>query len=99
MRQYSRDDVRYETWYSDWMKTLAKRYTRGEIERLLGVNSVEISRSTRAHESAIKATGSMRGSSQRRAQSRNCVAAAGDYRIALKGAIEIHELFPEFAKK
>lgn len=99
MRQYGREDVEYEAWYSDWAKTLATRYSRAEIETQLGITQAELSRSTHAHEAAIKATASMSGCSQRRAQARNCVAAAGEYRLALKGALEIHELFPEFAKR
>jgi hypothetical protein len=39
----------------------------------------------------------MSGQSARRAHARNCVAAAGDELIAIRGAIEIHELFPEHA--
>lgn len=52
-----------------------------------------------SHLKAIQATGSMQGNSSRRAHARNVAAAAGETIIAIKGAIEIHELFPEHAKQ
>lgn len=40
----------------------------------------------------------MQSASAARAHSRNTVAAAGELKGALSGALEIHELFPEHAK-
>ena len=94
-RQYSRDDVDYATWYSPWMRRLALTHTRGELERQLGASSGEAARAGQSHLRAIQATGSMAGQSARRAHSRNVVAAAGDTAIALRGALEIYDLFPE----
>lgn len=98
IRQYGRDDVDYSTWYSDWMKRLAKTYTKAEIEKRLGVAADAVAKAARTHLRAVQATHSMSSQSQRRAQSRNVVAASGEERIALSGALEIHELFPEHAK-
>ena len=96
-RQYGRDDVEYETWYSTWAKTLASNYTRGQLEeRLYGV-SVAGKKAAASHLRAIDATHSMQSQSARRANTRNVVAASGDERLAISGAIEIHELFPEHA--
>lgn len=97
-RKYGREDVDYETWYSDWMKQLARRHTRVELERLLGIKSAEASKAAQSHLRAIQATTSMQSNSQRRAQTGNVVRAAGDYMIALNGALEIHDLFPEHAQ-
>lgn len=97
-RQYGREDVSYENWYSSWMKQLARIHTRVEIEHRLGIAVVDGAKAAAAHLRAIQATNSMEGQSQRRAQARNVAAATGDERIALSGALEIHELFPEHAK-
>lgn len=97
-RQYGREDVDYSTWYSEWSRLLAKRLTRPELEKRLGVVSTELGRATQSHLGAIQASASMTGCSQRRAQTGNVVAAAGEERLALSGALEIHELFPEHAK-
>lgn len=98
-RQYGRDDVDYHTWYSDWMKRLAKHHTRAELEALLHGKESEVRSASRRHLSAIQDTSSMSGQSQRRAQTRNVVAAAGEYAIALRGALEIYDLFPEHTKE
>ena len=97
-RKYGRDDIEYETWYSEWMKGLAKRMTRDEVLRELGVASGESARAAKTHHDAIARSSSMSSNSQRRAQARNVVAAAGEYKIALSGALEIHDLFPEHGK-
>ena len=97
--QYTRNDVDFETWYSSWMKQLAKSYTVKELEiKLYGAKS-EAEKSSRNHLRAIQRTHSMSSNSQARAHARNITAAAGDYAIALRGAIEIHQLFPEQAKR
>lgn len=97
-RQYTRDDVEYDGWYSDWMKQLARTMTRSEIETALGIVSVEVKVAARLHHNAIARTTSMQGNSQGRAQAGNVVAAKGEYKIALSGALEIYDLFPEHAK-
>lgn len=96
-RQYGRNDVDYDTWYSDWMKRLAKDYSREQLERKLHGTKREAKRAAESHLKAIEASGSMQSNSQRRAQARNVTAAKGDEAIALRGALEIHELFPEHA--
>lgn len=97
-RQYGRDDVVYETWYSPWMKQLARLHTRAELERQLYGARRDAEADARSHLRAIEATSSMQSQSARRAHSRNVMAAAGDRAIALNGALEIHDLFPEHAK-
>lgn len=94
-RQYGREDINYETWYSDWMKLLARTKTRAEIETLLGVKTVEAKKAGLAHLRTIEKAHSMLGNSSRKAAARNVVAAAGDYKLALAGALEIYDLFPE----
>lgn len=81
------------------MKLLARNHTRAEIAALLGVKTAEASNSARSHLRAIERTGSMGGNSQARAHSRNVTAAAGDYKIALVGALEIYDLFPQHTKE
>lgn len=98
MRNYSREEIDYSTWYSSWMKSLAKDHTINELQVMLNGNDKTLKSATKSHLSAIEKTASMQGRSQHRAQSRNCAAAAGDKAIAIAGAIEIHELFPEHAK-
>lgn len=96
--QYTRDDVDFETWYSAWMKQLAKHYTVAELEAKLYGAKKEASKAAVVHLRAIQRTHSMTSNSQARAHAHNVTAAAGDYAIALRGAIEIHKLFPEHAK-
>lgn len=72
-------------------------YTRAELERMLGRASSESTAAARSHHAAVEATTSMAGQSARRAHARNRVAAAGDRAIAISGALEIHDLFPEHA--
>jgi len=99
MRQYGRDDIEYMDWYSNWMKQLAKKHSKKELSNLYNGTSLDIKKYAVQHLRAIEKTSSMSGNSQARAQSRNNVAASGEYRIAISGAIEIHELFPEHAKR
>lgn len=99
MRKYGRDDVEYETWYSAWMKRLAKTHTKKELESIYESKKLDANKAAYSHLRAIQKSHSMNGNSMSRAHSRNCVSAAGDYKIALDGAIEIHELFPEEAKQ
>ena len=97
MRQYGRNDVDYGSFYSPWMKRLALSHTQAELERQLYGAQTEASKSAQSHLRAIDASHSMSGQSMRRAHARNVTAAAGDTAIALRGALEIHELFPEYA--
>jgi hypothetical protein len=99
VRQYGREDVSYETWYSAWSKQLAKNYTRAELEKRVGIASEAASKAARTHLRAIEATHSMTSQSQRRAQSGNVVRAAGEERMAVNGALEIYDLFPEHTKE
>ena len=99
IRQYGRQDVNYDTWYSQWMKDLARNNSRAEIEKLLGRKTKEVAAAASAHLRAIDATTSMTSQSARRAHARNAVAAAGEYRAALNGALEIYDLFPEYTKE
>lgn len=99
MRKYTRNDVEYSTWYSTWMKQLAQNYTEQELECMLYGASKDAKHSALQHLNAIAKSHSMSSNSQRRAQTRNVTAAAGDKAIAIRGAIEIHELFPEFARQ
>lgn len=97
-RQYGRDDVSYGTWFSDWSKRLAREHTRTELLRMLGVGRANTKTAARSHHAAIAATASMQSQSQRRAQTRNCVDASAEQVLAIKSALEIHDLFPENAK-
>lgn len=96
--KYGRDDVDYETWYSPWSKMLAKNLTKAEIEKRAGFASKAAQKAAASHLRAIERTHSMTSNSQARAQSGNVCRAAGEERLALSGAWEIHNLFPEHAK-
>lgn len=89
----------YETWYSDWMKKLAKWHTKSDLEKKLVGVSYQLPKAARSHLAAIRKTSSMQGNSQRRAQAKNCVAAYGEEKIAINGALEIHDLFPQHARQ
>jgi hypothetical protein len=81
--QYTRDDVDYETWYSEHAKNLALLHTRAKLESFLGITSGAAHKASAQHHAAVKATTSMTSQSQL---------------IAIRGAIEIHHLFPEHAR-
>jgi len=98
-RKYGRDDVSYDTWYSPWMQRLAKSHTRDELVRMLGTAGDEAARAASSHLGAIARTTGMQSQSQRRAQTGNLTRAAGDRAIAIRGALEIHDLFPEHARR
>lgn len=91
-------ELGFFTWYSSWSRLLAKGKTRKELERESKRVQRAIDKAATSHLRAVEATHSMTGSSQRRAQSRNVLAAAGDLRSELRAALEIHDLFPEHAK-
>lgn len=94
-RQYGRADIEYSTWYSSWSKMLAKKYTRIQLQNKLGSVAIESEKASASHLKAIERTSSMHSQSQRRAQARNLVVASGEEKRALRGALEIYELFPE----
>lgn len=98
-RQYGRDDVDYDAWYTPWTKSLALTYSRAELEQRLAVNRASAPAASRAHLAAVQATGSMQSQSQRRAQSGNLARALGEEASALRGALEIYDLFPEHTKE
>lgn len=99
MRKYGREDVDYATWYTPWMKTLADQYTKEQLEQRLYGADKDAGKAAQTHLRAIERTSSMQGASAARAHSRNTVAAAGELKGALSGALEIHELFPEHANQ
>ena len=96
---YGRDDVDYETWYSEWMKNLALLHTLPQLEQMLFGGRETARKTAQSHLRAVDATTSMHSQSQRRAQTRNSMAAASDLVLAIRGAIEIHVLFPEHARQ
>lgn len=98
MTTYTRNDVDYATWYNAWMKMLAKNHTLAELEAKLNGNRVRVGKETASHLNAVNATSSMSSQSARRAHARNIVAATGEEAIAIRGAIEIYELFPEYTQ-
>ena len=99
MNYNTRENTDYATWYTPWMKQLALTYTRLELERKLTGNRRQAAVSTNSHFAAVAATSSMASNSQRRSQARNVVVAAGGEAIALRGALEIYRLYPEFTKE
>ena len=90
--------IDFDTWYSPWMKTLAANYSKEELENRLLKTKFAAKSAGLSHLNAIKATGSMTGSSARRAHARNVVSSLGEEAIAISGALEIHNFFPEKAK-
>lgn len=96
--QYGRDEVDYGSWYSSWSKALAKQHTVAELDRMLLGNRRSAVAAGASHLRAIDATHSMQSQSQRRAQTGNVVRAVGEAASAIRGAIEIHFLFPEHAR-
>jgi hypothetical protein len=97
-RKYGREDVDYETFYSSWMRQLASNHHKNELEIMLYGAKAAAETSTRTHLNAIQKSSSMTGRSMARAHARNCASLSGDRGIAISGAIEIHELFPEHAR-
>jgi len=97
-RQYNRDDINYDTWYTEWMKLIAKTKTMAEIKKELGIVDIEVSKAAKVHHRAIEKSTSMQSNSSGRAQSRNSLSGASEYKSALRGALEIYELFPEHTK-
>jgi hypothetical protein len=89
----------FEAWYNDWMRMLARNHTRAELTAMLTGTKAEASRAARSHLNAVEVSHSMGGQSMRRAHTRNVTAAAGDKAIAIRGALEIYDLFPQHTKE
>jgi len=97
-RKYNREDIDYDTWYSDWSKLIAKTKSLAEIQKELGVVDAEVGSAAKSHLRAIEKSTSMQGNSSSRAQSKNTLVGASERKIAFNGALEIYELFPEHTK-
>ena len=80
------------------MKRLALKHSKIELEKLLGIATVNATDAGLKHLATIDKSGSMQGNSSKKAAARNNVEREGQLKIDLRGALEIHELFPEFAK-
>ncbi|MBU9534607.1 hypothetical protein KTE49_29680 [Burkholderia multivorans] len=78
---------------------MAATYTLDELHQMLSATEVEGRRACKQHHDAIRKSTSMQSGSARKAHARNLVEGTGERRIAIAGAIEIHELFPEHAKQ
>lgn len=92
---YTREEVDYTSWYSEWSKRLAKTKS---LQDLFGIYwSIEHKREglRNSHHNAISKSTSMTSNSQHRAQTKNAMLGNMDYYFAVLGAIEIYELFPE----
>lgn len=98
MRQYERKDIDYETFYNPNMKRYAKGYTIAELNKMLGKANVDSIKATNSHRLAIEKSSSMQANSSNRAKTGVSVEIAGQLKLDINGALEIHELFPEFAK-
>lgn len=81
--------------YSGFAHRLAKLYSIEEL--LLAVNKMDNQRGklSHSHLSAIKATTSMQGQSQRRAHTGNAMRCNADTIMFYKHAIELLELYPQ----
>lgn len=97
MIKYTSADVDYNTWYSEWAKRLALTTSRIELETRLMREQSKSTKLANSHLNAVNKTTSMVSNSQRRAQTRNSLAANYDLIMALKSAVEIYELFPEYS--
>jgi len=90
--------IDYETRYSEYSKSLAKNYSKSELEKSIAKIETEMPRATSAHLRAIEKTSSMQSNSQHRAKSRQVVDGLADEKRSLLAALEICELFPEHAQ-
>jgi len=77
------------------MKLLARTMTRDAIEAALGYSADKAKQAGLYHLRTIQKSGSNLANSSQRAKGVNAVAHMGEYRIALRGALEIYDLFPE----
>jgi hypothetical protein len=89
------------TWedYSGFAHRLAKLYSIEELS--LAVNKMDSQRGklSHSHLSAIKATTSMQGQSQRRAHTGNAMRCNADTIMFYKHAIELLELYPQLKRE
>jgi flagellar basal body rod protein FlgB len=86
------------TEYSKYARQMARCYTRKELENMLAGTEAALKKYTQQHLGAIKATSSMQGNSSRRANARNKVGVEYEKVHAIRNAIEIHDVWPEYAK-
>ena len=89
----------FDEWYSPWMRMLAANYTKDQLLVMLQGKKKEGKCAGAVHLRAIEASTSMSSQSQRRAHARNIVAAIGEAKIAIGGALQIYDLFPEKTKE
>ena len=82
--------------YSEWSKQLAVNYTKDELQKQLTKCEMLTDKYAKSHLRAIERTTSMQSNSQSRAQTRNVVVANYERKLALKNAIEIINLFPDY---
>ena len=85
--------------YSTWAKMLAKNYTEKELLKKLNNCEKNRDRLSGSHLRAIDKTTSMSSNSARRASTRASMSSNYEEYMALKNAIEIKRLFPEFSKE
>lgn len=101
LRFYTRVPVapqwKYEE-YSQWARTLAKSYTKKELEKKIGKVKIALSKASASHLRAIDKSTSMSSNSQARAHGRNSVVGAYEEKNALENALEIHQYYPSEAK-
>lgn len=86
------------TEYSKYAQQMARCYTRKELENMLTGCEAALDRYAKQHLGAIKATTSMQSNSSRRANARNKLGAEYTKINAIRNAIEIHDVWPEYAK-
>lgn len=96
MRQYTKEDIDYNVWYSDWAKRLALTNSLEDLKTKLTQADSKRNSLSSSHLKAIEKSTSMTSNSQRRAQTRNSMSGNYELYTALISAIEIYELFPEY---
>ena len=84
--------IDFETWYSPWMKLLARSYTAEELQAKLHDAEAQARVAAKNRFRVIWHTHTLDST-------RNISASDSDYAIILRGAIEIHRLFPEEASR
>lgn len=83
--------------YSPWARQLAKTTSRKELQKELKLCDSQRERLSASHLKAIEKTASMSGCSSRRAATRNSMTGNYERFVAVKNALEIHDLYPEHA--
>jgi len=87
-----REDIDFETWYTPWEKLWARAYTAEELQTKLRDAEAEARVAAKNRFHIIWHTHTL-------GNAKNFSASDSDYAIALRGAIEIHRLFPEEASR